>query len=74
MKKKNEEVTFGDILGIFIPKIWIIVLVAVLCASMLAFYSTAIVDDSYTTYSTLSHMFQYPHVSFACASASSRLQ
>ena len=54
MKKNNEEITFKDILGIFIPKIWIILLVAVVLASLFAFYTSEVVDDTYTTYSIMS--------------------
>ena len=54
MKKKNEEITFKDILGVFMPKVWIILLVAILLASIFAFYSSVVVDDSYTTYSVMS--------------------
>ena len=53
MKKNTEEITFKDILGIFIPKAWIILLVAVLFASLFAVYSTVLVDDTYTTYSIM---------------------
>ena len=54
MKNKKEEITVKDILDIFIPKIWIILLVALLFASIFAFYSVAIVEDSYTSYSVIS--------------------
>lgn len=54
MKKKNEEITFKDILDIFIPKIWIIVLVSLLVASAFALYSLFVVEDTYTSYSILS--------------------
>ncbi len=53
MKKNNEEITFKDILSVFIPKIWIILLVAVLCASLFAVYSSVVVDDTYSTYSIM---------------------
>ena len=54
MKKKNEEITFKDILDIFIPKIWIIVLVSLLVASAFALHSIFVVEDAYTSYSILS--------------------
>lgn len=54
MKKKNEEITFKDILDIFIPKIWIIVLVSLLVASAFALHSIFVVEDTYTSYSILS--------------------
>ena len=54
MKNKKEEITFKDILDIFIPKIWIIALVALIVASIFAFYSIALVEDTYTSYSVMS--------------------
>ena len=51
--KKNDEITFKDILSVFIPKVWIILLVAIILASALAFYSSVVVEDSYTTYSIM---------------------
>ena len=54
MINKKEEITFRDILDVFIPKIWIIVLVAILVASIFAVYSTVFVEDSYTSYSVMS--------------------
>lgn len=49
MKKKNEEVTFADILGIFIPKIWIIAIVSVLFAVIMGAHTSLTVKDTYTT-------------------------
>ena len=49
MKKRNEEVTFRDILDVFIPKIWIIAIVAVVFAAIFGTYSTVFVKDTYTT-------------------------
>lgn len=67
MKKKNEEITFKDILSVFIPKVWIILLVAILFASIFAFYSSVLVEDTYTTYSVMSirkdtEAIQYPDI------------
>ena len=49
MKKRNEEVTFGDILGIFIPKVWIIAIVSVLFAVIMGAHTSLTVKDTYTT-------------------------
>lgn len=49
MKKRNEEVTFKDILDVFIPKIWIIAIVSVLLAAVMGAYSALSVKDTYTT-------------------------
>ena len=53
MTKQNKEITFKDILSVFIPKLWIIVVVALLFASIFAFYSAFIVEDTYTSYSVM---------------------
>lgn len=49
MKKRNEEVTFKDILDVFIPKIWIIAIVAVVFAIIFGAYSAIVTKDTYTT-------------------------
>ena len=49
MKKRNEEVTFKDILDVFIPKIWIIAIAAVVLAVIFGAYSVLFVKDTYTT-------------------------
>ena len=49
MKKRNEEVTFKDILDVFIPKIWIIAIAAVVLAVVMGAYSAFLVEDTYTT-------------------------
>lgn len=48
MKSKNEEITFKDILSIFIPKIWIIAIVSVVLAIVFGMYSVFMVPDTYT--------------------------
>jgi len=48
MKKRNEEITFGDILGIFIPKIWIIIAVSALLAIAFGVRANYTVQDTYT--------------------------
>jgi capsular polysaccharide biosynthesis protein len=54
MKKRREEITFKDILSVFIPKIWVIAIASILLASVFAIYSSVIVDDTYTSYSVMS--------------------
>ena len=49
MKKRNEELTFKDILDVFVPKIWIIAIVAVVLAAVMGAYSAIFVKDTYTT-------------------------
>ena len=53
MKRKNEEITFKDILSIFIPKIWLIAIVSVVCAVAMYTYSAFMVDDTYTASSVM---------------------
>ena len=49
MKKKNEEITLKDIFLIFVPKIWLIALVAVICSAALALRTMFMTPDTYTT-------------------------
>ena len=51
MKKQNEELTLKDILNIFLPKLWFLVLVAVVCAAVLG-AMTAMKKNTYTAEST----------------------
>jgi len=48
MKKKKDEFTLKDLFAIFIPKIWIIVIIAVLCGAAFGIYSSAFRDETYT--------------------------
>ena len=52
MKKNNEEITFKDILSIFIPKIWLIAIVAIVCAVLLGVYA-ANKPNTYTSTSVM---------------------
>ncbi len=49
MKKKNEEITLKDILLIFIPKLWLIALVAVVFSAGFALRTMFMTHDTYTT-------------------------
>ena len=49
---KKREITLKDIAELLIPKIWIILLVSVLCAGA-AFAYSAVQDDTYTSNSLL---------------------
>ena len=51
MKKQNDELTLKDIFNIFLPKLWFLVLVAVVCAAVLG-TMTAMKKDTYTAEST----------------------
>lgn len=49
MNKQNDEITIKELINIFIPKIWLIVLVAVVCAVLLGGYSVMFEKDTYTS-------------------------
>ncbi len=53
MKQKKEEITFSDITSIFAPKIWIIVIVSIICAVIMGSYSIFIKKDTYTSSATM---------------------
>lgn len=49
MNKKNDEITIQGIVDIFLPKIWIIALIAVVCGAVFGCYSAFLTKDSYTS-------------------------
>ncbi len=49
MKKRNEEISVRDLVDIFLPKIWIILLVAVVLSLLLGAYSMFLKPDTYTS-------------------------
>lgn len=49
MREQNDEITIKELLDIFLPKLWVIVLVAVIFAGMLGSYSLFLKDDTYTS-------------------------
>ena len=49
MEKKNNELTIKDLLDIFLPKLWIILIISVVFAVVSAAYSEYMVDDTYTS-------------------------
>jgi capsular polysaccharide biosynthesis protein len=49
MKERNDEITIKELFDIFLPKLWVIVLVAVLFAGALGVYSMFIKEDTYTS-------------------------
>ena len=46
--KKNEEITFQDILGLFLPKLWLIVIVAAVFAAGVGIYTRLTKPLTYT--------------------------
>lgn len=49
MKKKNEEISVKDLVDIFLPKIWIIVLCAVVLSLILGAHAMFMTSDTYTS-------------------------
>ncbi len=50
MKKQNEDITVKELFGIFLPKLWIILIVSVVAALLVGGYSRFIKKDTYTSY------------------------
>ena len=46
--KKNEEITIQDLLGLFLPKMWLIVIIAVVCAAGVGIYTRLAKPLTYT--------------------------
>ncbi len=53
MIKKKKETTFKDIVEIFLPKLWLMLLVAVVFAATVSVYSVFIKDETYTSSSII---------------------
>lgn len=53
MKKQNGEITIKDIINIFIPKLWFILLIAALCAGAVG-VATSMKKDTFTSSCTFS--------------------
>ena len=49
MKKQNSEISFKDIAGILLPKLWLILIVSIVCAGAVFCYSRFFKDDTYTS-------------------------
>ncbi len=49
MINKNKETTFEDIIEIFLPKLWIMLLVGVVLAAAISVYSVVVKDETYTS-------------------------
>ena len=49
MRKRNEEFSFKELINIFIPKLWLILIVALVFGSVMAVYSAILKDDTYTS-------------------------
>lgn len=49
MKKQTDEISIGDLMDVFIPKLWLIVIVGILFGAALGLRSMFLVTDTYTT-------------------------
>jgi len=49
MKKQNDEITLKGLMNIFLPKLWLIILVAVVFGAGFGGYSAFIKEDTYTS-------------------------
>ncbi len=53
MKKQNDEINLKDLVGVFIPKLWIILIVSVIVSLLLGAYAMFFKSDTYTSKATL---------------------
>ena len=49
MKKNNEEFSIKELINIFLPRLWLIVIVALVFGFCAAFYAVVLKDDTYTS-------------------------
>ena len=49
MRKRNEEFSVKELVNIFLPKLWLIVIVSMLFGFVMAFYSGVVKEESYTS-------------------------
>ena len=49
MRKRNDEFSLKELISIFIPKLWLILIAALVCGGVMAVYSAILKDDTYTS-------------------------
>lgn len=49
MRKRNDEFSLKELINIFIPKLWLILIVALIFGSLMAVYSAILKEDTYTS-------------------------
>jgi capsular polysaccharide biosynthesis protein len=49
MRKRNEEFSLKELVNIFMPRLWLIMIVALICGSVMAVYSAVLKEDTYTS-------------------------
>ena len=65
MNKKSEGISIGDLVNIFLPKIWIIVIVAMLFGFAMGAYSLFIKDKTYTSEVTFDIPIGYVNINIS---------
>ena len=65
MKKNSEGFTIGDLIDIFLPKIWFIVIIAMVFGFALGAYSLFIKDDTYTSEITFDIPIGYVNINLS---------
>ncbi len=53
MENRKDEISFRDILDIFIPKLWIVVICAIVFGAAASFYAIFMKDDTFTSKTTI---------------------
>ncbi len=53
MIKQKEEISISEIFHIFLPKLWLICLVGIICGMVVGIYSKFIKDETYSSFSTM---------------------
>ena len=62
MKKRNEDFSIKELVNIFIPRLWLIVILAFLFGIGMAFYAAIVKDNTYTSTTKL-HVIKASNVS-----------
>lgn len=65
MKKKSEGFSIGDLVNIFLPKIWLIVIVAMVFGFAMGAYSLFVKDKTYTSEVTFDIPIGYVNVNIS---------
>ena len=65
MKKKSEGFSIGDLVDIFLPKIWLIVIVAMLFGFAMGAYALFVKEDTYTSEVTFDIPIGYVNVNLS---------
>ena len=62
MKKRNEDFSIKELVNIFIPRLWLIVIAAFILGMGMSFYAAVVKDDTYTS-TTKIHVIKASNVS-----------